>query len=132
VTGNLITAVSAEPLAVAAHTFTDTAVRVSLEAGGKSIEHGFLMNRETMELIKEHDAWHSVQPLLDDEDRFSFNDPVSQKKWIDVTNGTDFTCKMAKEGGVKAPFGADILKDHAAARQTRLAGAFVRRQATKV
>lgn len=56
VTGNLITAVSAEPLAVAAHTFTDDAVRISLEAGGKSIEHGFLMNRETMELIKENDA----------------------------------------------------------------------------
>lgn len=52
-----------------------------------------------------------MQPLLDDEDGFTFNDPVSQQKWIDVTNDTDFTYKTAKEGGVKVAFGTDILFD---------------------
>ncbi|SLN38560.1 Amidohydrolase family protein [Pseudoruegeria aquimaris] len=96
---------------VASHTFTDDAVRISLEAGVKSIEHGFLMSRETMQMIKDHDAWLSVQPLLDDEDGFSFDDPVSQQKWIDVTSGTDFTYRTAREVGVKVAFGADILFD---------------------
>ena len=96
---------------VASHTFTDDAVRISVEAGVKSIEHGFLMSRETMELMRDNDVWLSVQPLLDDEDGFTFNDPVSQQKWIDVTNGTDFTYTTAKEVGVKVAFGTDILFD---------------------
>jgi imidazolonepropionase-like amidohydrolase len=69
------------------------------------------MSRETMELMRDNDVWLSVQPLLDDEDGFSFDDPVSQQKWIDVTNGTDFTYTTAKEVGVKTAFGTDILFD---------------------
>lgn len=107
---------------VASHTFTDDAVRISVEAGVKSIEHGFLMSRETMELMRDNDVWLSVQPLLDDEDGFSFDDPVSQQKWIDVTNGTDFTYKSAKDVGVKVAFGTDILFDPALAERQ---GAFL-------
>lgn len=107
---------------VASHTFTDDAVRISVEAGVKSIEHGFLMSRETMELMRDNDVWLSVQPLLDDEDGFSFDDPVSQQKWIDVTNGTDFTYKTAKDVGVKVAFGTDILFDPALAERQ---GAFL-------
>lgn len=94
---------------VASHLFTDTAVQTAIKAGIKSVEHGFLMSRETMEMMRDNDVWLSVQPLLDDEDGFSFDDPVSQQKWIDVTNGTDSTYKMAKEIGVKTAFGTDIL-----------------------
>lgn len=107
---------------VASHTFTDDAVRISVEAGVKSIEHGFLMSRETMELMRDNDVWLSVQPLLDDEDGFSFDDPVSQQKWIDVTDGTDFTYTTAKEVGVKTAFGTDILFDPALAERQ---GAFL-------
>ncbi|SPJ30050.1 metal-dependent hydrolase family protein [Falsiruegeria mediterranea] len=96
---------------VASHVFTDEAVEIAVAAGVKSIEHGFLMSRETMELMRDNEVWLSVQPLLDDEDGFSFDDPVSQQKWIDVTNGTDFTYKTAKEVGVKVAFGTDILFD---------------------
>lgn len=45
---------------VASHTFTDDAVRISVEAGVKSIEHGFLMSRETMELMRNNDVWLSI------------------------------------------------------------------------
>lgn len=107
---------------VASHIFTDDAVRIAVEAGVKSIEHGFLMSRETMELMRDNDVWLSVQPLLDDEDAFSFDDPVSQQKWIDVTNGTDFTYTTAKEVGVKVAFGTDILFDPALAERQ---GAFL-------
>jgi imidazolonepropionase-like amidohydrolase len=107
---------------VASHLFTDEAIRLSVEAGVKSVEHGFLMSRETMEMMRDNDVWLSIQPLLNDEDGFSFDDPFSQAKWIAVTNGTDAAYKMAKEVGVKVAFGTDILFDPALAERQ---GAFL-------
>ncbi|MBY6135316.1 amidohydrolase family protein [Nocardioides marinus] len=107
---------------VASHIFTDDAAQIAIEAGVKSIEHGFLMSRETMEMMRDNDVWLSIQPLLDDEDGFSFNDPVSQAKWIEVTDGTDRAYTLAKEVGVKVAFGTDILFDPALAERQ---GAFL-------
>ncbi|WP_373398332.1 amidohydrolase family protein [Algoriphagus halophilus] len=39
---------------VAAHIFTDEAVQMAVEAGIKTIEHGMLIHRETLEMMKEH------------------------------------------------------------------------------
>ncbi|TMV04844.1 amidohydrolase family protein [Ruegeria sediminis] len=107
---------------VASHLFTDEAIQLSIEAGVKSVEHGFLMSRETMEMMRDRDVWLSIQPLLDDEDGFTFDDPFSQAKWIAVTNGTDAAYKMAKDVGVKVAFGTDILFDPALAERQ---GAFL-------
>jgi imidazolonepropionase-like amidohydrolase len=107
---------------VASHVFTDEAVQIAIEAGVKPVEHGILMSRQTMEMMRDNDVWLSVQPLLDDEDGFSFDDPVSQQKWVDVTNGTDFTYNTAKDVGVKTAFGTDILFDPALAERQ---GAFL-------
>ncbi|MCV6823980.1 MULTISPECIES: metal-dependent hydrolase family protein [Halocynthiibacter] len=107
---------------VASHLFTDDAIQAAIEAGVKSIEHGFLMSRETMEMMRDNDVWLSIQPLLDDEDGFTFDDPYSQAKWVAVTNGTDAAYKMAKEVGVKVAFGTDILFDPALAERQ---GAFL-------
>ena len=107
---------------VLAHIFTDEAAQIALEAGVKSIEHGNLMGRETLELMKEKDAWLSVQPILDDEDAIQFDDPVSTAKFKLVTDGTERTIELAKEIGVKIAFGTDMLFDpKLAAKQ----GAFV-------
>jgi imidazolonepropionase-like amidohydrolase len=100
---------------VAAHIFTDKATRAALEAGIKSIEHGNLLSRETLEIMKEKGAWLSVQPLINDEDAFTFNDPASTAKWIEATDGTDKVIQMAKEIGVKMAFGTDMLFDPALA-----------------
>lgn len=107
---------------VASHLFTDEAIQMSIEAGIKSVEHGFLMSRETMEMMRDNDVWLSLQPLLDDEDGFTFDDPYSQAKWIAVTNGTDAAYTTAKEVGVKVAFGTDILFDPALAERQ---GAFL-------
>lgn len=96
---------------VASHLFTDEAIQMSIKAGIKTIEHGFLMSEETLQMMKENDVWLSIQPLLDDEDGFTFDDPGSQAKWIEVTNGTDAIYTLAKEVGVKMAFGTDILFD---------------------
>lgn len=100
---------------VAAHIFTDKATRTALEAGVKSIEHGNLLSRETIELMAEKGAWLSVQPLINDEDAFTFNDPASAAKWIEATDGTDRVIPLAKEIGVKMAFGTDMLFDPATA-----------------
>ena len=107
---------------VASHIFTDEAAQMAIEAGVKSIEHGNLLSRETLKMMKEHDVWLSVQPLLDDEDAFTFNDPVSTQKWIDVTDGTSEVIEMAKEIGVKMAFGTDMLFD---AELSKKQGAFL-------
>jgi len=94
---------------VAVHVNTDEATRRSLEAGVKSIEHGFLMSDETLTLMRDKDAWLSIQPLLNDEDAFDFPDPDRHAKWIQVTDGTDHVYKAAKKLGVKMAFGTDIV-----------------------
>jgi len=94
---------------VAVHVMTDKATRRSLEAGVKSIEHGFLMSDETLKLMSDKGAWLSIQPLLNDEDAFDFPDPDRHAKWIQTTDGTDHAYKTAKMLGVKMAFGTDIV-----------------------
>lgn len=96
---------------VASHIFTDAAAQMAIEAGVKTIEHGNLLSRETLQMMKDNGVWLSVQPLLDDEDAFSFSDPVSTAKWVEVTDGTTTSIDMAKEIGVKVAFGTDMLFD---------------------
>ncbi len=96
---------------VAAHIFTDEATQTAIRAGVKSIEHGFLVSEKTLQMMKENDVWLSIQPLLNDEDAFSFDDPGSTKKWIQVTDATNKIYPLAKKMGVKMAFGTDMLFD---------------------
>jgi imidazolonepropionase-like amidohydrolase len=96
---------------VASHIFTDEAAQIAIKAGIKSIEHGFLSSEKTLQMMRENRVWFNIQPLLNDEDAFKFNDPVSTKKWIDVTDGTDRIYNLAKRTGVNIAFGTDILVD---------------------
>lgn len=107
---------------VAAHIFTDKAVQTAVRAGIKTIEHGFLMSEETLQIMKDNDVWLSIQPLLNDEDAFKFDNPASTAKWIQVTDGTDAIYTKAKEMGVKIAFGTDMLFDPATAERQ---GAFL-------
>jgi len=90
---------------VASHTYNDRATQMAIRAGVKSIEHGHLLTDETFKMMAEKGIWLSMQPLLNDEDRFTFPDPISTAKWIQVTDGTDRAYKAAKRYGVKLAFG---------------------------
>ena len=96
---------------VAAHIFTDEAVQQAVRAGIKSIEHGMLIGRETLEMMKENGVWLSTQALLDDEDRMVFPTESSTAKWLEATAGTDKVYRLAKEIGVKIAFGTDAIMD---------------------
>ncbi|MCA0930456.1 metal-dependent hydrolase family protein [Ruegeria profundi] len=93
---------------VTTHAISDEAVRHSIENGARSVEHGHMSTRETLEMFKEHDVWLSMQPFLDDEDAPALND-FQKEKYKFVTDGTDFVYRTAKELGLKIAFGTDTL-----------------------
>ncbi|WP_224489338.1 metal-dependent hydrolase family protein [Robertkochia flava] len=94
---------------VGAHIFTDDAIQMAVKAGVKSIEHGMLMGRETLQMMKDNDVWLSTQPVLNDEDADKFPNPESNRKFAEVTKGTDNVYTLAKEVGVKMAFGTDLF-----------------------
>jgi imidazolonepropionase-like amidohydrolase len=103
---------------VATHTFTDAATQRAVNAGVMSIEHGHLLSKKTLRLMKKKGAYLSMQPILDDEDAIPFPEgSLSRKKYIEVTKGTDRVYKLAKEVGVKTVFGTDTLFDPALAEK---------------
>ena len=60
---------------VTVHAYTPRAIRQAVAAGVKCIEHGQLIDEPTAQLLAEKGLWWSLQPLLDDEDAVSANDP---------------------------------------------------------
>ncbi|HXH86664.1 MAG TPA: amidohydrolase family protein [Nitrospira sp.] len=95
---------------VAVHANTDASIRMAIEAGALSIEHGFLLEEDTIKLMAKKGIWLSIQPLLNDEDAFKFTGE-NQRKWIQVTDGTDKVYRLAKKYNVKIAFGTDLLFD---------------------
>lgn len=95
---------------VAVHANTDDAIRMGIEAGVRTIEHGFLLSEDTLKLMASKGVWLSIQPLLNDEDAFPFTGE-NLRKWIEATDGTDKVYKLAKKHNVKIAFGTDLLFD---------------------
>ncbi|QIE42896.1 amidohydrolase family protein [Rhodobacteraceae bacterium SC52] len=93
---------------VTTHAINDEAVRHSVENGARSVEHGHMATRETLQMMKDEDVWLSMQPFLDDEDAPALND-FQKQKYQSVTDGTDFVYRTAKELGLKIAFGTDTL-----------------------
>ncbi len=106
---------------VGAHIFTDDAIQTAIKAGVKSIEHGMLMSRETLQMMKDNDVWLSTQPILNDEDADQFPNEESNRKFEEVAKGTDNVYMLAKEIGVKIAYGTDLfMSAEAAAKQGKL------------
>jgi len=99
------------------HVNTDAAIRQALEAGVKSIEHGFFIEEETAKLMAEKGAWWSMQPMMNDEDALKFENPVSTHKYERCVAGLDTVVKLAKKYKVKTAFGTDMLFDPAQAKK---------------
>lgn len=103
---------------VTVHAYTPHAIRLAVEAGIKSIEHGHLMDEATAKLLAERGVWLSTQPFLDDEDATKFPPGSLQDlKHRAVIAGTDRAYSLAKSHGVKLAFGTDILFSEAQARR---------------
>ncbi len=90
------------------HAYTPEAVQTAIKAGVKSIEHGQLLDEETVIMMAENDVWWSLQPFLDDE----YANPKtgeSRVKQLMVSEGTERAFELAKKHDVKVAWGTDML-----------------------
>jgi imidazolonepropionase-like amidohydrolase len=96
---------------VLVHAYTSHAVQQAVRAGVKCIDHGHLVDEETVAMMADHDVWWSLQPFLDDEDAIPMGNPLSRAKQLLVTDGTDRAYSLAKAYGIKTAWGTDTLFD---------------------
>ena len=96
---------------VLVHAYTPRAVQMAVRAGVRCVEHGQLLDEETVELMAEQGTWWCLQPFLDDEDAAPIADPVGRAKLREVTAGTDRAYGLAIKHGVRVGFGSDVLFD---------------------
>ena len=100
---------------VTVHAYTPASVQRAIAAGVRVIDHGQLLDEGTVKLMAEKGIWWSLQPLAYDPDVFARMDPSSQRRALQVFDGTEKAYKLAKKYNVKTAFGADILFDPGAA-----------------
>ncbi|MDB6069288.1 MAG: Prolidase [Verrucomicrobiales bacterium] len=91
---------------VTVHAYTPKAVRRSIEAGVKCIEHGQLLDEDSMRLLAEHDVWLSLQTL---EEAPATAPPDTRAKKHTVVQGTDNAFKWARKHHVKIAWGTDLM-----------------------
>lgn len=94
---------------VMVHAYTPRAVQQALSVGVRSIEHGQLLDEQTVEMIVAKDAWWSLQPFLNDADMVPEPDPARHAKALEVAAGTDRAYALAKKHGAKVAWGTDTL-----------------------
>jgi imidazolonepropionase-like amidohydrolase len=93
---------------VTVHAYTPRAVRRAVEAGVLCIEHGQLLDEDTMKLLADKGIWLSLQVL----DPAPPTAPESTRlKKAQVVDGTNNAYVWARKYGVKLAWGTDFLFD---------------------
>jgi imidazolonepropionase-like amidohydrolase len=95
---------------VTVHAYTPHAVRTAIAAGVRCIEHGQLLDEETVALMAENDIWWCLQPFLDDEDAPPLAGP-NRAKFLQMAAGTDHAYQLAIKHQARVAFGTDTLFD---------------------
>ncbi|MGT2462184.1 amidohydrolase family protein [Sinomonas atrocyanea] len=98
---------------VTAHAYTGRAINRALRAGVRGIEHGNLLDDESLELFKEHNAFLTMNLVtywaLEREGR---NFGLSQENWekvAEVLDGGYEALGRAHEAGINLAYGSDLL-----------------------
>lgn len=91
---------------VTVHAYTPNAVRRAVKAGVKSIEHGQLLNEETLKLLADKKVWLSSQMLMDNTPDM---DPQRIEKRAPLLKAQQEMWPEAKEAGVQLAWGTDFL-----------------------
>lgn len=91
---------------VMVHAYTPRAVQRAVEAGVKSIEHGQMLDEETLKLLAQKNVWLSLQNLMDNNENM---DAQRKEKRKPVLDGQDKVWPLAKKLGVKLAWGTDFL-----------------------
>jgi imidazolonepropionase-like amidohydrolase len=102
---------------VSVHAYTPTAVRRSIDAGVKVIEHAHLIDDATAKYMAEKGVWLSTQPFLAEEAvPFPPSSSQYQKKRA-VVAGTDVIYGLVRKYRIRTAFGTDILFSESQARR---------------
>ncbi len=91
---------------VAVHAYHPRSVRRAIEAGVKVIEHGNLLDEETLQLLADRGVWLSAQILSDSTEAM---DAARRAKRAPVLEGQLRVWPLAKRLGVKLAWGTDFL-----------------------
>lgn len=91
---------------VAVHAYTTNAVQRAIKAGVKSIEHGQLVDEETLEMMADKDVWLSTQNLMDNTPDMSAS---RIKKRAPILKAQKKIWSKAKKHNVKIAWGTDFL-----------------------
>ncbi len=91
---------------VTVHAYHPKSVRRAIEAGVKVIEHGNLLDEDTLRLMADKGIWLSGQMLVDSTEAM---DPKRREKRKPVIEGQQIVWPMAKRLGVKLAWGTDFL-----------------------
>ena len=104
---------------VAVHAYTPAAIRRSVEAGVRSIEHAHLIDETTMQLMAERGVFLSpqayvfsgvfAQPLPPGAPPPSAAQAAQRAKSAQVSAGLDHMMRLARKHGVKIAFGTDVF-----------------------
>lgn len=96
---------------VMVHAYSDDAVRNAIKAGVKSIEHGLLVEPETLKLMKEKGVWLSTQCISyakEAQDLGIAGTPM-EVKFNEAKKGAERTYALAKKYGLKLAWGTDTF-----------------------
>jgi imidazolonepropionase-like amidohydrolase len=91
---------------VTVHAYTPRAIRRAIEAGVKVVDHGQLLDEDTLRLMAEQDIWLSLQVLRASTPDM---DPLRRAKRAPIIDNQANVWRMARELGVKLAWGTDFL-----------------------
>jgi len=99
-----------------AHAYTDDSVNRVLDAGGRCIEHGFLVSEETILRMKELGAVMSLQPyaaveIFREPEKLAGFNAENIRKARQVRDGADQMLRWVAKHGVETFAGADLWQD---------------------
>jgi imidazolonepropionase-like amidohydrolase len=97
---------------VAVHAQTNAGVVASLDAGAISIEHGLILEEETVKRMADVGAYYNPQAFLALQDVSAnpmFQDPIQREKNRQVADGAPQAMRWAKEYGVKILWGTGLF-----------------------
>ena len=99
-----------------AHAYTDESVNRVLDAGGRCIEHGFLVNEKTIQRMKKLGAVMSLQPyaaveVFKEPEKIAGFNAENIRKARQVRDGADNMLRLVAKHGVDTFAGADLWQD---------------------
>jgi len=99
-----------------AHAYTDDSVNRVLDAGGRCIEHGFLISEKTIKRMKKLDAVMSLQPyaaveVFKDPEKLAGFNAENIRKGRQVRDGADNMLSLIAKHKVDTFAGADLWQE---------------------